>query len=60
MPWRQSPSRKKKPVVFTNVTATAYQGRLNAGFSKVCEIFKVGWMQFFPDVRNWEDHEPVE
>ncbi len=25
----------------TNVKANAYQGRLNAGFSKVCEIFKV-------------------
>ncbi len=33
--------RKKKAVAFTNVTANAYQGRLNAGFSKVCEIFKV-------------------
>ncbi len=41
MPWRQTPSRKKKAVVFTNVTTNAYQGRLNAGFSKVCEIFKV-------------------
>ncbi len=26
---------------FTNVTAHAYQSQLNAGFSKVCEIFKV-------------------
>ncbi len=25
----------------TNVTANAYQSRLNAGFPKVCEIFKV-------------------
>ncbi len=41
MPWCQTPSRKKKAVVFTNVTANAYQSRLNAGFSKVCEIFKV-------------------
>ncbi len=39
--WCQTPSRKKKAVVFTNVTANAYQGQLNAGFSKVCEIFKV-------------------
>ncbi len=36
-----NPSRKKKAVVFTNVTTNAYQGELNAGFSKVCEIFKV-------------------
>ncbi len=41
MPWRQTPSQKKKAVVFTNVTTNAYQGQLNAGFSKVCEIFKV-------------------
>ncbi len=41
MPWHQTPSRKKKAVVFTNVTADAYQGQLNAGFSKVCEIFQV-------------------
>ncbi len=41
MPWRQTPSRKKKAIVFTNVTTSAYQDQLNAGFSKVCEIFKV-------------------
>ncbi len=41
MPWRQTPSRKKKDVVFTTVMTNAYQGQLNAGFSKVCEIFKV-------------------
>ncbi len=36
-----NPSRKKKAIVFTNVMANAYQSQLNAGFSKVCEIFKV-------------------
>ncbi len=41
MPWRQTPSWKKKAVVFTNVMTIAYQVQLNAGFSKVCEIFKV-------------------
>ncbi len=41
MPSRQTSSRKKKAVVFTNVTMSAYQDQLNAGFSKVCEIFKV-------------------
>ncbi len=41
MPWRQTPSQKKKAVMFTNVTMNAYQGQLNTGFSKVCEIFKV-------------------
>ncbi len=41
MPWRQTPSRKKKAVVFTTVTTNAYQDQINAGFSKVCEIFKV-------------------
>ncbi len=38
MPWRQTPSRKKKAAVFTNVTANAYQSRLKAGFPKLCEI----------------------
>ncbi len=41
MAWCQTPSQKKKAVVFTNVKTNAYQGQLNAGFSKVCEIFKV-------------------
>ncbi len=40
-PWRQTPSLKKKAVVLTNVTTSAYQDQINAGFSKVCEIFKV-------------------
>ncbi len=31
----------KKAVVFSTVTKSAYQDQLNAGFSKVCEIFKV-------------------
>ncbi len=34
-------SQKKKAVVFTTVTTNAYQDQLHAGFSKVCEIFKV-------------------
>ncbi len=34
-------SLAKEAVVFTNVTAKSYQGQLNAGFSKICEIFKV-------------------
>ncbi len=41
MPWCQTPSRKKKAVVFTIVTTNTYQGRLNAGLSKVCDLFKV-------------------
>ncbi len=41
MPWCQTPSRKKKAIVFTNVTTNTYQDQLHAGFSKVCEIFKV-------------------
>ncbi len=39
--WTMMPSRRKKTVVFTNVTANTYQGRMNAGLSKVCEMFKV-------------------
>ncbi len=41
MPWRQTPSRKKKAVVFTNVMMNAYRDQLNSGVSKVCEIFKI-------------------
>ncbi len=40
MPWCQTPSRKKA-IVFTTVTTSAYQDQLNTGVSKVCEIFKV-------------------
>ncbi len=40
MMWGQTPSQKKKAIVFTTVTTDAYQGQLNAGFSKVCDIFK--------------------
>ncbi len=52
MPWRQTPSRKKA-VVFTTVTTSAYQGQLNAGFSKVCEIFKVRGIESLKYVREF-------
>ncbi len=57
MPWRQNPSRKKKAVVFTNVTTNAYQDQLNTGFSKVCEIFKVYGIESLKYVREF--HTPV-
>ncbi len=57
MPWRQTPSRKKKAVVFTAVTTNAYQDQLNAGFSKVCEIFKVHGIVSLKYV--WEFYTPV-
>ncbi len=57
MPWHQSPSQKKKAVVFTTVTTNAYQGQLNAGFSKVCEIFKVRGIESLKYVR--EIYTPV-
>ncbi len=57
MPWRQTLSRKKKAVVFTNVTTSAYQDQLNAGFSKVCEIFKVCGIESLKYVREF--HTPV-
>ncbi len=45
MPWHQTPSWKKKAIIFTNVTVNAYEGRLNAEFNlfhiKVCEIFNI-------------------
>ncbi len=53
MPWRQTTSRKKKAVMFTTVTSNAYQDQLNAGFSKVCEIFKVGSIESLKYVREF-------
>ncbi len=65
MPWCQTPSRKKKAIVFINVTANAYQGQLNVGFSKVCEIFKVRSIESFKYIREfhallfwWHFHAP--
>ncbi len=57
MPWCQTPSRKKKAVVFTTVMTNAYQGQLNAGFSKVCEIFKVRGIESLKYIRVF--HTPV-
>ncbi len=57
MPWRQTPSRKKKAVVFTTVTTSAYQDQLNAGFSKVYEIFKVCGIESLKYFREF--HTPV-
>ncbi len=57
MPWRQTPSRKKKAVVFTNMTTNAYHGQLNAGFSKVCEIFKVRGIESLKYIGEF--HTPV-
>ncbi len=54
LPWRQTPSRNKKAVMFTNVTANTYQGQLNAGFSKVCKIFKVRGIESLKYI--WEFH----
>ncbi len=47
------PSRKKKAIVFTNVTAKTYQSRLNAGFPKVCKIFKVSAMGSLKYIREF-------
>ncbi len=57
MPWHQITSRKKKAVVFTNVTANLYQRQLNAEFSKVCEIFKVCGIDSLKHI--WEFHTLV-
>ncbi len=45
--------RKKKAVVFTNVTTSAYQDQLKAGFSKVCEIFTVRGIESFKYIREF-------
>ncbi len=39
-------------VVFTTVTTNAYQDQLNAGFSNVCEIFKVRGIESLKYVRE--------
>ncbi len=43
--------------MFTNVMANAYQSQLNAGFSKVCEIFKVRSIESLKYIREF--HTPV-
>ncbi len=53
MAWRQTPSRKKKAFVFATVTTNAYQDQLNAGFLKVCEIFKVCGIESIKYVREF-------
>ncbi len=53
MTWHQTPSRKKKAVVFTTGTTNAYQDQINTGFSKVCEIFKVCGIESFKYVRQF-------
>ncbi len=57
MSWRQTSSRKKKAAVFTNVTVNAYQRQLNAGFSKLREIFKVRAIECLKYIREF--HTPV-
>ncbi len=42
MPWHQTPSQRRKLSRSTNVTANAYQSRLNAGFSKVVKYLRFG------------------
>ncbi len=49
----QTPPRKKKALVFTAVTTSAYLDQLNAGFSKVCEIFKVCGIESLKYVREF-------
>ncbi len=46
MPSLQTPSWKKKAIMFTTVMLRTYQDQLNAEFSKVCEIFKVRTIEF--------------
>ncbi len=53
MLWHQTPSWKKKAVMFTTVTTNAYQDQTNAGFSKVCEIFKVCGIESLKYVREF-------
>ncbi len=43
----------KEAVVFTTVMTSAYQDQINAGFSKVCEIFKVCGIESLKYVREF-------
>ncbi len=54
MPWSQTLSRKKKAVVFTTVTPSAYQGQLNAGVSEVSSSLKY-IREFHTPVCNYGD-----
>ncbi len=53
----ETPSRKNTAVMFTNVTANAYQGQLNARFSKLWEIFNVCSIESLKYIREF--HTPV-
>ncbi len=53
MPWRETPLRKKKAVVFTTVMTNAYQDQINARFSKACEIFIVRGIESLKFVREF-------
>ncbi len=48
-----NPLMKKKAFVFTTVKTSAYQDQLKAGFSKVCEIFKVHGIESLKYVREF-------
>ncbi len=50
-------TRNKDAVMFTNVTANTFQGQINTGFSKVCEIFKVHGIESLKYIREF--HTPV-
>ncbi len=53
MPWRQTPSQKKKAVVFTMVKTSACRDQLNAEFSKVCEKCKVRIFKICQSFTHW-------
>ncbi len=52
MLWHQTPSRKKKAVMFTTDNEHL-SGQLNAGFSKVFKIFKVCSIKSIKYVREF-------
>ncbi len=45
-----NPLTKEESRHVSTVTTSAYQGQLNAGFSKVCEIFKVRGIESLKDI----------
>ncbi len=43
----------KDAIVFTTVTTKAYQDQINAGFSKVCEIFEIRGIESLIYIREF-------
>ncbi len=52
MPWRQTPSRKKKAVVFTDVTETLIRVNLTLDFRTYVKYLKFAIIESFKYIRE--------